>query len=117
LGDPEKLAGWRDNVRGTASTFIDTALFAAPGVGVPGHVAASVCCGPRLFNLHASVHQSFNFTERWKMQFRADFFNLPNHPAFSNPATNRGRPDFGRVGSTLIGTGGRVTQLALRLEF
>ncbi len=115
LGDPEKLGNWRDNVRG--ATFFDTGLFAAPGVGVPGNVAPSLCCGPGLLNVDASVHKWFNFTERWKMQFRADFFNLPNRPAFSNPATNRGRPDFGRVGSTLIGTGGRVTQLALRLEF
>ena len=115
LGDPEQLSNWRDNVKGT--TFFDPALFAAPGVGVFGDAPRAVCCGPGFANVDASVHKWFNFTERWRMQFRGDFYNLPNHPNFANPGTSRGGPGFAQVASTLIGTGGRVTQLALRLEF
>ena len=99
------------------ATFFDPLLFAAPGAGVFGDAPRAVCCGPGFANVDASIHKWFNFTERWKMQFRGDFYNLPNHPNFANPATNRGRGDFATIGSTLIGTGGRVTQLALRLEF
>jgi hypothetical protein len=115
LGDPEQLPNWRDNVKGT--TFFDPLLFAAPGVGNFGNGPRAVCCGPGFANVDASIHKWFNFTERWRMQFRGDFYNLPNHPAFAVPATSRGGPGFAEVSSTLLGTGGRVTQLALRLEF
>jgi hypothetical protein len=115
LGDPEQLSNWRENVKGT--TFFDTALFAAPGTGVFGDAPRAVCCGPGFANIDASVHKWFTFTERFKLQFRGDFYNLPNHPNFNVPATNRGRGDFGTIASTLLGTGGRVTQLSLRLEF
>ncbi len=115
LGDPEKLPGWRDNVKG--ETFFDTALFEAPGDGVFGTAPGSLCCGPGLANIDFSVHKWFNFTERLKLQFRGDFYNLPNHPQFANPEERRGRGGFGRIASTLRGTGGRVSQLSLRLEF
>jgi hypothetical protein len=115
LGDPEQLSNWRENVKGTP--FFDPALFEAPGTGVFGDAPRSVCCGPGFANVDASVHKWFNFTERWKLQFRGDFYNLPNHPAFASPGTSRGGPGFGNVSGVLIGTGGRVTQLALRLEY
>ena len=115
LGDPVQLPGWRDNVKG--ETFFDTALFAAPGAGVFGSSPSSLCCGPGLANIDFSVHKWFNFSEQLRMQFRADFFNFPNHPQFANPEERRGRGGFGRIASTLRGTGGRVSQLALRLEF
>ena len=115
LGDPEQLPNWRDDVKG--ETFFDPNLFAAPGVGNFGNSPRAVCCGPGFANVDASIHKWFNFTERWRMQFRGDFYNLPNHPTFAVPATSRGGPGFATVSSTLLGTGGRVTQLALRLEF
>ncbi len=115
LGDPVQKAGWRGNVKG--DTFFDTALFEAPGTGVFGSSPSSLCCGPGLANIDFSVHKWFDFSERLRVQFRADFFNLPNHPQFANPEERRGRGGFGRVSSTLRGTGGRVSQLSLRLEF
>jgi hypothetical protein len=115
LGDPEQLSNWRADVKG--SPFFDPALFAAPGTGVFGNAPRSVCCGPGFANVDASLHKWFNFTERWKLQFRGDFYNLPNHANFANPGTSRGGPGFANVASVLVGTGGRVTQLSLRLEF
>ena len=115
LGDPVQLSGWRDNVKG--ETFFDTALFEAPGAGVFGSSPGSHCCGPGLANVDFSVHKWFDFTERHRLQFRADFFNFPNHPQFANPEERRGRGGFGVISSTLRGTGGRVSQISLRLEF
>lgn len=115
LGDPVRQSNWRDNVKG--ETFFDTSLFQAPGVGVFGSSPSSLCCGPGLANIDFSIHKWFEITERHRLQFRADFFNLPNHPQFANPEERRGRGGFGVVSSTLRGTGGRVSQLALRMEF
>src|SRR6266849_2254792 len=42
--------------------------------------------GPFQQNWDFSVAKSFHITERQRIQFRADFFNLWNHPVFSFPA-------------------------------
>ncbi len=115
LGDPVEQSQWRDNVKG--ETFFDTSLFAAPGTGAFGDAPSSFCCGPGIANLDVSVHKWFSFTERYRLQFRGDFYNFPNHPQFANPEERRGRGGFGAISSTLNGTGGRVSQLSLRLEF
>ena len=64
-----------------------------------------------------SVHKWFNFTERYKLQYRADFYNLTNTPVFANPELRRGRGGFGRVSNTLVGSNGRLIQMSLRFEF
>ncbi len=115
LGDPEQQPQWRDNVKG--ETFFDTGLFEAPGNGVVGSAPSSICCGPGLANVDISIHKWFELTERVRLQFRGDFYNFPNHPQFANPDERRGRGGFGRIASTLRGTGGRVSQLSLRVEF
>jgi hypothetical protein len=115
---PEKRSAWRDNVKG--ETYFDTELFSAPGQGIFGTAPRSFCCGPGLVNFDTSVHKWFNFTEQMRLQFRGDFYNATNTPAFANPGTSRrdnAAGGFGSVASTLIGTGGRVSQLSLRLEF
>jgi len=113
--NPEQQSQWRDNVRG--ETFFDTSLFSAPGAGVFGNAPGSFCCGPGFANIDASIHKWFNFTERFKLQFRGDIYNVANRANFANPEERRGRNGFGNVASVLRGTGGRVSQLSLRLEF
>jgi len=123
---PEERAAWRDNVKG--ETFFDPSVFTAPGPGVFGNSPKAFCCGPGLTNFDTSVHKWFDFTEKLRMQFRADFYNAFNTPAFANPEerVNHGatagtpgtdRNGFGVVSSVLRGTGGRVSQLSLRIEF
>ncbi|MEZ5391717.1 MAG: hypothetical protein R2724_02310 [Bryobacterales bacterium] len=71
---PEKQGQWRDNVKG--ETFFNTALFSAPGAGIFGNAPAAFCCGPGVANIDFSAHKWFNFTERFKLQFRGDFYNI-----------------------------------------
>ena len=115
LGDPVQQSQWRDNVKG--ETFFDTSLFERPGNGAVGTAPSTFCCGPGLANIDVSVHKWFDITESVRLQFRGDFYNFPNHPQFANPEERRGRGGFGRIASTLRGTGGRVSQLSLRVEF
>jgi hypothetical protein len=82
-----------------------------------------------------ALHRQFRFTQRVGLQFRAEFFNVFNHPNFGNPSvTSIGQPLFGVSTETLadsMGSGGasggfnplyqiggpRSIQLALKLSF
>ena len=65
--------------------------------------------------LDFSLFKNFRYGERWKMQFRAEAFNVFNHPVFGGPNTIFGNPNFGRVVGQANGP--RQLQLALRLQF
>jgi len=54
--------------------------------------------------------------EGGNLMFRAEAFKLFNNPIFSNPAANISNSTFGRITSTIDGTG-RILQLALKLSF
>ncbi|MDX1980767.1 MAG: TonB-dependent receptor [Bryobacteraceae bacterium] len=95
--------------------WFDTACLAAPGVGNFGNAARSIGFGPGQINIDGSVNKRWNITDRYRLLFRTDFFNLPNRPNFNVPAAVRGRGDFGRITSTR-GTG-RQLQMSLRFEF
>jgi hypothetical protein len=97
------------------SQWFNTAAFLAPGTGVFGDAPRTNCCGPGFMGFDLSAQKRFQFSERFNLQFRADFFNLANRPNFALPAALRGRADFGRI-SSVAGTA-RQTQLGLRLEF
>jgi len=74
--------------------------------------------GPHFVDLDFGVNKSFKITERFKLRFDANFFNLFNHPNFSNPDGNViDASAFGQSQSTFKDGGHRVTQLALRLDF
>jgi hypothetical protein len=72
--------------------------------------------GPGRWNMDASVWRTFPLTERYKMDLRAEAFNLFNHPQFGNPATTLSNTStLGRI--TTLAYGPRILQLALKLTF
>ena len=94
--------------------YFNTAAFTAPGVGLFGSAPRTLIRGPGSISLDTSIQKRWALTERWKLQMRGDFFNLPNRPNFGQPNGSRGNANFGRI--TASGPG-RQTQLGLRLEF
>lgn len=114
-GDPE-LSGDRSREEYLARWF-DTAVFTAPGAGIFGNAPRTLCCGPGFVGNDFSAHKWFNFNERYRLQFRTDIFNLVNRANFALPNSQRGRGDFGRISSILLGSTGRQFQFGLRLEF
>jgi len=55
--------------------------FANPGNGKLGNIGVFSYRGPRVFFGDASILKNFELTERAKLQFRMDAFNVFNHPA------------------------------------
>jgi len=51
-----------------------------PGCGQLGNAGVNSLRGPRSFQADAAAMKNFTITERVKAQFRADFFNVFNHP-------------------------------------
>ena len=71
---------------------------------------------PGFVNTDFGVAKKFKFTERWGLQFQANFFNIFNHPNFAVPNGNLASGStFGL--STFDFNGPRITQLALRFDF
>jgi hypothetical protein len=80
-----------------------------------GTAGRNVLIGPPLVNVDGSVAKNWQLRESWRLEFRAEFFNLPNHPIFGQPDTSPGSPTYGIIGSTRVDS--REVQLALKLVF
>jgi len=107
-----------------------------PKAGTFGTMGRNIFRDSGFKNVDFSVFKIFKFSERYSAQFRAEFFNLFNHPIIANPfgAANgsqfgwdpSGPGAFGSGGATpdvaagnpLVGSGSsRVMQLGLKLTF
>ena len=77
---------------GRGESYFDPTAFAPVTAVRFGNVGRNTLRGPGVFNLDASLFRNFKMTERWKLQFRAEAFNLTNTPAFNNPGANVSSP-------------------------
>jgi hypothetical protein len=69
---------------------------------------------PGLRNLDFSLMRNQVIREHTNVQFRAEAFNLLNHPQLSEPDSSVTSPTYGRI---LAGSGNRAIQLGLRISF
>lgn len=88
-----------------------------------GDAGRDTVTGPNLFQIDAALQKDTRLSERIGLIFRADVFNVFNHPELGPPNLNISSPGtFGRITSlentSPIGAGGaRSIQLSLRLKF
>jgi hypothetical protein len=79
--------------------------------------------GPGAFFFDAGLAKTFPIYGTANLIFRADAYNLLNHPAFGTPAVNivNNTSPFGQISATVnepgAGYGSRVAQFSLRLQF
>jgi hypothetical protein len=71
--------------------------------------------GPGAVQLDMSLFKEIPIHERMHVQFRAEVFNLLNHPQFDNPNTVIGSPQAGVISNQVNSS--RDIQLALKLLF
>jgi len=57
----------------------------APPLGQFGNMGRNMFPDTGFKNFDFSLAKNFNFGERYRLQFRAEFFNIFNHPNFANP--------------------------------
>jgi len=101
----------------TLSEWFNTACFAAPAVGELGTASRTPVSGPDFVNTDFSVIKHFLLPrEGMRLDFRAEFFNLLNHPQFATPGADFNSPaTFAVVNSTVNNP--RLIQFALKLGF
>jgi len=74
----------------------------------------NVVRGPGIEDVDLSLVKNFSITERTRMQFRAELFNLFNHANLGLPENDLQSPAFGQI---LQAGPARQLQLALKLMF
>jgi hypothetical protein len=119
--------------------YLNPAAFTTPRPGTYGNLGRNAIFGPSFHQFDMTFQKRFNVTERVKVEFRAEIYNLFNRANFDNPPANLpsvfnstfqpGTPfttstagaTYGVINSTVgrvVGLGTqRQTQFSLRLSF
>jgi hypothetical protein len=92
-----------------------TSAFASPAAYTYGNSGRNILRSQALQQVNFSVQRMFFVTERYRVQFRGEFFNALNHPTFGTPGTNVTASSGGQISSTV--NAARVVQMALKLYF
>jgi len=99
-----------------------------------GNLGRNALRGFPLAQWDLAIHRDFPICDRLRLMFRAELFNILNHPNFASPQSGIGNADFGMSTQTLadslggnVGAGGfnalyqlggpRSVQFALKLQF
>jgi hypothetical protein len=106
---------------GKQTEWFNPNAFLIPTAGTFGNAGRDILEGPGLLSLDASMFKTFLLTERIRLQFRSEFFNLINHSNFGLPIistfTSSGgiSPSAGLINYTA--TSSRQIQFGLKLNW
>ena len=94
------------------AAYFNTNAFAQAKLGTFGNAGRNILRGPGTFRVDFSAMKNFRFGERFRLQYRSEFFNLFNTPLLNNPSSSFTSSRFGRITSARPP---RIIQMALKL--
>ncbi|HZP04402.1 MAG TPA: carboxypeptidase regulatory-like domain-containing protein [Terracidiphilus sp.] len=108
--------------------WLNTSVFAAPSAGNYGNSGKGNWRGPTLWDVDTGLLKNFyplSAHENLNFQFRSEFFNIFNHPQWSDPNVTLSNAAFGTIRQTIGTQAGnvansadsRIIQLALKMNF
>lgn len=100
--------------RNVDQPFFTTSCFVRQSPIRYGTAGRSTVIGPVIQNIDIGVLKNNRITERFTTQFRAEFFNFPNHPQWNPPNRFIDQAAFGLINSA---RDPRIIQLGLKLNF
>jgi hypothetical protein len=109
-GDPNSGG----NIR-TLQRWFDTSKVVSQPFGTFGNCATGIIRVPGENNVDLSAVKNTIFHDRYRAEFRAEFFNAFNHPSFGQPNVTVGSASFGVITSTR--TNNRQIQFGLKLYY
>jgi outer membrane receptor protein involved in Fe transport len=112
VGDP--LQNIPAGLRFNPAAFIKPVATAA-NPELYGNAGRNILIGPNFVSWNTSVHKEFMITEKSRLQFRAEAFNVLNHPNFQVPVFQLDQSNVAQVTSTA--NNNRELQLALKFLF
>jgi hypothetical protein len=112
--DRPNLVGNPELSNPTTDRWFNTAAFAFPAPGTFGNAGRNILDGPGYQTVNLSLLKNTALSERVTLQFRAEAFNLFNHPNFNLPDNFLGSPTFGLITSA---RDPRHIQFGLKLLF
>jgi hypothetical protein len=135
VGNPALPSGYKDPNSNLGVPWINPAAFANPPIWQFGNVPLTLAgfYAPGLFNIDSSLFKDFRLTEKVRLQFRAEAYNVLNHVNLGAPnatfsanlnQTANTNALFGRITTSGFTSGqfagstyARQIQLALKLMF
>jgi len=115
----DQRTGSRPNIIGpvvyphTLQQWFSPSAYATPAPYTYGNASRNSLFGPGRTNLDASLFKNFVIREQVRFEFRAEAFNVFNHPQFGLPNQNIGNAQVGSITSTV----GNPRQLQMGLRF
>ncbi len=115
-----------DESKRSLNQWFNTSAFSIPALGTFGNGGRNPVRGSGINNWDLSIfkvtdfpwfgrHSGWNAAETAKLEFRAEMFNVWNHPQYADPGTTLGDANFGQI--TGLGINPREIQFGLRIEF
>ena len=98
----------------TVSQWFNTAAYQAPQPGYYGNASIGTIRDPGLVDFDMALYKNFHVWESHEFQFRAEAFNVFNHPNFANVVTTVGNSNYGHVTSA---HDPRILEFAARYQF
>jgi len=102
------------------SGFVNRAAFTQQATGF-GNAGRNILTSPGFQDVDFSIAKNTQIKERFSVQFRAEAFNLLNHPNFAQPVNNLLAANFGQILATRTTRGdlgsSRQLQLGIKLIF
>jgi hypothetical protein len=95
-------------------TYFNTSLFSLETLGQLGNSKRRFFNGPGINNWDMALVKNTILTERFNLEFRAEFFNIFNHVQFENVQGNINASNFGFAQATAPP---RIIQFGLKLAF
>jgi hypothetical protein len=107
-------------ILGSPAQWFNPSAFVLPQAGTYGNLGRGSFTGPGLVEVDASLFKDSQLTEKMKLQFRAEFFNAPNHTNFGPPnaivfSGSAISPSAGLISATA--TTSRQIQFGLKLIY
>ncbi len=100
-------------------SYLNPSSFTYAATGTQGDVGKGAIVGPGLFNWDMGAFKNIPINERWRAQFRAEFFNTFNHSNFTNTTNNypNNSVNSGGFGTILAAADPRIMQFAFKVVF
>jgi hypothetical protein len=100
---------------GTLQQWFTISSYGIPAAYTYGNAGRDTLRGPGRTNLDVSLFKSFTLHEQTRLEFRAEAFNVFNHPQFGLPNPNIGNGQAGSI-TSIVGNP-RQLQMSLRIQF